>query len=166
MWFIKVTTSQNQPLNQRDHQHTQAIRSKTAGPASSSQTTTQQKKQVTLSDTDEDEEFDQALLKKFPIGAHLPLSNIPYDLQKVKRSFLADNPQHDIANLRTREAIRWLTHQEKQRLERAPLAFLKDRFNGPQNIVDPKLGKRIEQVARKLGTIALKQKSGAFRCPI
>ena len=146
---------------------TQAIRSKTAGPASSSQTSTQQKKQVTLSDTDEDDEFDQALMKKFPIGAHLPLSNIPCDLQKVKRSFLADNPQHDIANIRTRKPIRWLTHQEKQRLEMAPLVFLKDRFKGPQNIVDPKLGKRIEQVARKSGTIARKTKNpGGIRCTI
>ena len=62
---------------------TQAARSKTAGPANTSQTSTQKKKHVTLSDTDEDEEFDQALLKKFPIGAHLPLNNIPYDLQKI-----------------------------------------------------------------------------------
>ena len=107
---------------------TQAIRSKTAEPASSSQTTTQQKKQVTLSDTDEDEELDQALLKNFPIGAHLPLSNIPYDLQKVKHSFLADNPQHDIANIRTRKPISWLTHQEKQRLEKGPSGFPKRSF--------------------------------------
>ena len=142
---------------------TQAIHSKTAGPSSSSQTSTQQKKQVTLSDTDEDEEFEQALMKKYPIGAHLPLSNIPYDLQKVKRSFLADNPQHDIANIRTRKPTRWLTRQEKQRLERSPLVFLKDRFKGPQNIVDPKLGKRIEQVVRKLGTITRKTKNlGVF----
>ena len=90
-------------------------------------------------------------MKKFPIGAHLPLSNIPYDLKKVKHSFLADNPQHDIANIRTRKPIHLLTHQEKQRQEMAPLVFLKDHFKGPQNIVDPKLGKRIEQVARKLG---------------
>ena len=60
---------------------TQAVRSKTPGPAKTSQIQTVKKKQVTLSDTDEDEEFDQALLKKFPIGAHLPLNNIPYDLQ-------------------------------------------------------------------------------------
>ena len=118
---------------------------------------------MTLSDTDEDEEFDRALLQKLPIGAHLPLNNIPYDLQKVKRSFLADNPQRDIANIRTRKPIRWLTQQEKQRLERAPLVFLKDRFKGPQNTVDPKLGKRMEQVARNLGTIARKTKnSGVF----
>ena len=121
------------------------------------------KKQVTLSDTDEDEEFDQALLKKFPIGAHLPLNNIPYDLQKIKRSFLADNPEHVIANIRTRKPIRWLTQQEKQRIERAPLVFLKDRFKGPQDTIDPKLGKRMEQVARKSGTIARKtKKSGVF----
>ncbi|XP_063723394.1 uncharacterized protein LOC134851304, partial [Symsagittifera roscoffensis] len=48
---------------------TQAVRSKTPGPAKTSQMEIVKKKQVTLSDTDEDEEFDQALLKKFPIGA-------------------------------------------------------------------------------------------------
>ena len=85
---------------------TQAVPSKITGRASTSQIETMKKKQVTLSDTDEDEEFDQALLKKLPIVAHLPLNNIPYDLQKVKRSFLADNPQHDIANIRTRKPIR------------------------------------------------------------
>ena len=142
---------------------TQAVRSKTPGPAKPSQIEIVKKKQVTLSDTDEDEEFDQALLKKFPIGAPLPLNNIPYDLQKVKRSFLADNPQHDIANIRTRKPIRWLTQQEKQRIERAPLVFLKDRFKGPQNTIDPKLGKRMEQVARKSGTKARKTKNpGVF----
>ena len=142
---------------------TQAVRSKTPGPAKTSQIETVKKKQVTLSDTDEDEEFDQALLKKFPIGAYLPLNNIPYDLQKVKRSFLADNPQHDLANIRTRKPIRWLTQQEKQRIERAPLVFLKDRFKGPQDTIDPKLGKRMEQVARKWGTIARKTKNhGVF----
>ena len=73
-----------------------------------------QKNQVTLSDNDEDEEFDRALLQKFPIGAHLPLNKIPYDLPKVKRSFLADNPRHDIADIRTRKPIRWLTKQENQ----------------------------------------------------
>ena len=122
-----------------------------------------QQKQTSLSDTDEDELFDQALLRKFPIGAHLPLNNIPYDLQKVKRSFLAENPNYDIANVRTRKPIRWLTQQEKQRIERAPLVFLKDRFKGPQNTIDPVLGKRIEQVARKSGTIARKTKNpGVF----
>ena len=142
---------------------TQAVRSKTPGPAKTSQMEIVKKKQVTLSDTDEEEEFDQALLKKFPIGAHLPLNNIPYDLQKVKRSFLADNPQHDIANIRTRKPIRWLTQQEKQIIERAPLVFLKDRFKGPQNTINPKLGKFMEQVANKLGTIARKTKNpGVF----
>ena len=33
-----------------------------------------------------------------------------------------------------------LQKKEKQRLERAPLVFLKDRFIGPQNTRDPKLG--------------------------
>ena len=141
----------------------QAVRSKTPGQAKHSQSDIVQKKQISLSDTDEDELFDQALLRKFPIGAHLPLNNIPYDLQKVKRSFLAENPQHDIANIRTRKPIRWLTQQEKQRIEKAPLVFLKDRFKGPQNTIDPGLGKRIEQVARKSGTIARKIKNpGVF----
>ena len=122
---------------------------------------------MTLSDTDEDEELDRALLQKFPIGAHLPLNNIPYDLQKVKRSFLADNQGHDIADIRTRKPIRWLTKQEKQRLARAPLVFRKDRFKGPQNTIDPKLSKRMEQVARKLGTIARKTKNpGVFGAQI
>ena len=41
--------------------------------------------------------------------------------------------------------------------------FLKDRFKGPQNTIDPVLGKRIEQVARKSGTIARKTKNpGVF----
>ena len=42
-------------------------------------------------------------------------------MNKFKRSFLADNPKNDIAEIRTRKPIRWLTTQEKQRLERAPL---------------------------------------------
>ena len=41
--------------------------------------------------------------------------------------------------------------------------FLKDRFKGPQNTIDSALGKRIEQVARKSGTIARKTKNpGVF----
>ena len=130
-------------------------KSKTTNPSHSETT----KNQLTLSDTDKDDEFDRALMKKFPIGAHLPLKNKPYDLQKVKRSFLADNPQNDIADIRTRKPIRWLTKQEKHRPERAPLVFLKDRFKGPQNTIDPKFGKRMEQVARKSGTIARKIKN-------
>ena len=43
------------------------------------------------------------------------------------------------------------------------MVFLKDRFKAPQDTIDPKLGKRIEQVARKLGTIAHKTKNpGVF----
>ena len=141
----------------------QAVRSKTLGQTPHRQTPSETKKQISLADTDEDELFDQALLRKFPIGAHLPLNNIPYDLQKVKRSFLAENPKHDIANIRTRKPIRWVTQQEKHRIERAPLVFLKDRFKGPQKTIDPALGKRIEQVARKSGTIARKTKNpGVF----
>ena len=97
---------------------------------------------------------------KFRIGAHLPLKNIPYDMVKVKRSLQADNPKkNDIAKIRTRKPIRWLTAQEKQRLERASLVFLKDRFKGPQNTVNPKLAKHLEQVARKSGTIARETKN-------
>ena len=121
-----------------------AVRSKTPGQTKHSQGDLEQKKQISLSDPDEDELFDQALLRKFPIGARLPLNNIPYDLEKVKRSFLAENPKYDIANIRTRKPIRWLTQQEKQRIERATLVFLKYRFKGPQNTIDPVLGKRID----------------------
>ena len=149
-----------EPLCEPAGPSSMGIRSKTIGQR---QTPPETKKHISLSDTDEDEQFDQALLQKFPIGAHLPLNNIPYDLQKVKRSFLAENPKHDIANIRTRKPIRWLTQQEKHKLEKAPLVFLKDRFKGPQNTIDPALGKRLEQVARKSGTIARKTKNaGVF----
>ena len=149
-----------EPLCEPAGPSSMGIRSKTIGQR---QTPPETKKHISLSDTDEDEQFDQALLRKFPIGAHLPLNNIPYDLQKVKRSFLAENPKHDIANIRTRKPIRWLTQQEKHKLEKAPLVFLKDRFKGPQNTIDPALGKRLEQVARKSGTIARKTKNaGVF----
>ena len=43
---------------------------------------------ITLKSTDED--YDRQLLKKFPIVAHLPLSNKPYDALKLKRSFLSE----------------------------------------------------------------------------
>ena len=79
--------------------------------------------------------------------------------KKFKKFFLADNPQNDIADKRTRKPIRWLTKQEKQKLERSPLVFLKDRFKGPQHTIDPKSSKRMEQVARKLGTIARKTRN-------
>ena len=35
-----------------------------------------------------DEEFDHQLMENFPIGAHLLLSNKPYDMINVKRTFL------------------------------------------------------------------------------
>ena len=44
-------------------------------------------------------------------------------------------------------------------MERAPIVFLKDRFKGPQSTINPKLGQNIDQVARKLGTIARKIKN-------
>ena len=36
-----------------------------------------------------DEDFDRQLLARFPIGAHLPLTNTAYDLIKEKRKFLS-----------------------------------------------------------------------------
>ena len=48
-------------------------------------------------------------------------------------------------------------------MERAPIVFLKDRFKGPQSTINPKLGQKIDQVARKLGNIARNiQKPGVF----
>ena len=48
-------------------------------------------------------------------------------------------------------------------MERAPIVFLKDRFKGPQSTINPKLGQKLNQVARKLGTIARKiKKSDVF----
>ena len=53
--------------------------------------------QDTLPNTDaitldsSDEEFDRRLLQKFPIGAHLPLSNKPYEIKSLKESFLKKN---------------------------------------------------------------------------
>ena len=50
-----------------------------------------------------------------------------------------------------------------QNLERAPLLFLKDCFKGPAHTIDPKTGLRLEQIARKTGTIARKIKNpGTF----
>ena len=110
-----------------------------------------------------DDEYDEQLLKKFPIGAHLPLSNKPYDALKLKRSFLMEK-SNNLETLRTRKPIRLLTNQEKQNLQRAPLVFLKDRFKGPAHTIDPKTGRRLEQVARKSGTIArkIKKNPGTF----
>ena len=36
------------------------------------------------------DQYDEQLLKKFPIGAHSPLSNKPYDALKLKRSILME----------------------------------------------------------------------------
>ena len=55
---------------------------------------------VTEWDTSDDK-FERQLNEKFPIGAHLSLSNIPYDLINEKRKFLKENPKNDIAQLRT-----------------------------------------------------------------
>ena len=44
---------------------------------------------VTLDSSDE--EFDRRLLQKFPIGAHLPLSNKPYETRSLQESFLKEN---------------------------------------------------------------------------
>ena len=44
-----------------------------------------------------DEMFDQQLLKKFLKGAHLPLSNKPYELIKLKQAYL--NKKNDLENL-------------------------------------------------------------------
>ena len=115
---------------------------------------------VTLDSSDE--EFDRRLLQKFPIGAHLPLSNKPYEIRSLQESFLKEK-SNDFENLRTRNPIRLLTRQEKQNLQRAPLIFLKDRFKGPAHTINPKTGLRLEQIARKTGTIARKTKNpGTF----
>ena len=110
---------------------------------------------ITLESSDDD--YDRQLLKKFPIGAHLPLSNKPYEALKLKRSFLSEK-SNNLKILKTRKPIRRLTNQEKQTLKRAPLIFLKDQFKGTAQTIDPKTGLRLEQVARKSGTIARKIK--------
>ena len=109
-----------------------------------------------------DDKYDEQLLKNFPIGAHFPLSNEPYDALKLKRSFLMEK-SNNLETLRTRKPIRLLTNQEKQNLQRAPLVFLKDRFKSPAHTIDPKTGRRLEQVAGKSETIARKIKNpGTF----
>ena len=105
-----------------------------------------------------DDEIDRQLMEKFPIGAHLPLSNIPYDLINEKCKFLKENTKNDISQIRTRKTIRTLTNQEKPNIERAPLVLLKDRFKGPQTTINTKLGQKIEQIARKTDNIAKKAK--------
>ena len=45
---------------------------------------------------------------------------MPYDIVKVKRSLVADNPKNDLTIIRTRKPLLWLTAQEQLRLERAP----------------------------------------------
>ena len=105
-----------------------------------------------------DEEVDSQLLDRFPISAHLPLSNTAYDLMTKKRKFLNEKTSNDIETIRTRKPIRNLTRQEKQNMERAPIVILKDRFKAPQATMDTKLGQKIDQVERKTGTMARKKK--------
>ena len=51
----------------------------------------------------------------------------------------------------------------KTKASKSPTSFLKDRFKGPQTTINLNLGKRIEQVAKKSGTIARKTKNpGVF----
>ena len=51
-------------------------------------------------------------------------------------------------------------------MEKAPKAFLKDRFKGPQSTINTKLGQKINQVARKTGNIARKiKKTREFGAP-
>ena len=52
-------------------------------------------------------------------------------------------------------------------MEWAPIVFLEDRFKGPQATINTKLGQKIDQVARKSGTIARKIKNpGVFGAQI
>ena len=129
--------------------------------ATSSTTCSKQPLGATEWDTSDDE-FDRQIIEKFPICAHLSLTNIPYNLIKEKCKFLKENPKNYIVQLRTRKPIRTLTKQEKQNIERAPLIFLKDRFKGPQTTISPQLGHKLDQVARKKGTIARKIKKPDF----
>ena len=85
-----------------------------------------------------DDDNDRQLLLKFPIGAHLPLLNKPYDALKLKRSFLSEK-SNNLENLKTRKPIRPLSNQEKQNLKRAPLIVLKDRFKSSAHTIDPKI---------------------------
>ena len=101
-------------------------------------------------------------MEKFPIGAHLPLSNKPYDMISVRRELVKKNAKNDISFIRTRKPIRTLTNQEKQNIERAPLEFLKDRVKGPQSTINVKLGLKIKQVARKTVTSDGKSKNQGF----
>ena len=87
------------------------------------------------------------LIEKFPIGAHLPLSNIPYDLINEKRKFLKENPKNSLAQLRTRKRIGTLTKQEKQNFERATIIFLNDRFKGTQTTISKQLVHKLDQIA-------------------
>ena len=50
-----------------------------------------------------DEAFDRQLLARFPIGAHLPLTNTAYDLIKEKRKFLNERTGHNIEKIKTRK---------------------------------------------------------------
>ena len=91
---------------------------------------------------------------------NLYLSQINHMISKTK-GVISNRKTNNFENLRTRKPIRPLTNQEKQNKKIAPLIFLKDRFRGPAHTINPKTGLRLEQIARKKGTIAKKnQKSG------
>ena len=110
-----------------------------------------------------DDEFDRQILERLPIGAHLPFSNTAYNLVREKRKVLNEKTSNDIEKTRTKKPTRTLIKQGKQNMERAPIIFLKDRFKGPQPTINTKLGQKIDQVARKTGTIARKfKKLGVF----
>ena len=101
----------------------------TVTPSVKRKATTPAEKPHTIDEWDSsDGEFDRQLLARFPIGAHLPLTNTAYDLIKEKLKFLNKKTGHNIEKIRTRIPIRTLTAQEKQKMERAPIIFLKDRI--------------------------------------
>ena len=62
-------------------------------------------------ESDDDHKIDRTLMQKLPIGAHLLFENISYDMVNVKQFSEADNSKNDIADIRTRKPIRWLTTQ-------------------------------------------------------
>ena len=68
---------------------------------------------VTLDSSDE--EFDRRLLQKFPIGAHLPLSNKSYETRSLQESFLREKC-NDFENLRTRKSHKTLNTTRKKKI--------------------------------------------------
>ena len=132
-------------------------------PSGKRKATTPAEKPHRLSDWDSsDEEFDRQLLARFPIGAHLPLTNTAYDLIKQKQKFLNEKTGKNIERIRTRIPIRTLTAQDRQKMERAPIVFLKDRFKGPQSTINPK--KRTENRSSDQEIRHYRQKNRTTRC--